>query len=85
MSDTPTPIRLSDDDECRRDSLDLAEVRRRHDAHELPMGPAGRYVDLYIRAGFPTKALSFALVAWGVGELVRTARYVYVMVFGGLW
>ena len=88
--------KLTDDEEYRRDSLDLRLIHSRQERTEdqqpehliglcCPhcagdrrdlIGPAGRYLDFYLRSGLPTKALAFALVAWGTGELVATARFV---------
>lgn len=89
--------RLTDDDEYRRDVLDLDAVRRRQseldpepallaamncphcsgDPRGKAIGPAGRYLDLYLRSGLPTKAASFALVAIGLSYLVDTTYVVY--------
>lgn len=87
--------RLPDDEEYRRDTLDLDAFRQRQYEREQPdrliglccphctrdnrdtLDLAGRYLDFYLRSGLPTKAASFALVAWGLSLLAATARFLY--------
>lgn len=83
---------LSDDDEYRRDTLDL-DAHRRQQTHLIGLccehcggqfgDPrsrfmAGHYLDLYIRSGLPTKTAAFALLMIGVSYLADTAYFVYV-------
>lgn len=75
---------LTDNDLWRRDRLDLDGLSSRDACCQhcrlnwRELGPSGSYLDLYVRSGLPTKAIGFAAICWGLGELIGAARYLWL-------